>query len=455
MTDPRRALPSVGVLLQSDALQPLLEDFPRTLVADTLRGAIDAARRDPDEAPATPDAWAARVRDQLFLRERRMLAPAFNATGVILHTNLGRAPLADAAIQAIARIAAGYSTLEYDVERGTRGSRHVHCGELLRELTGAEDALVVNNCAAALVLALNTLADGRDAIVSRGELIEIGGSFRVPDIMARSGARLVEVGTTNRTHLRDYEAAMGDATGALVKIHRSNFAIGGYTADVPLDDLAALSSRTGIPLLHDFGSGLLLPLDELGLHGEPTARVAAATGATIVMSGDKLLGGPQAGIILGARALIARIRENPLTRALRVDKLTIAALQATLLLYRDPVQALSTIPILAMLSTPLAVIRQRAERVASALVVAGIPAAVADSEASIGGGAFPTARIPSSAVEVSGDAVALESAARGASTPIIGRIADDRFLLDVRTIPSRDEAAFASTLVRALAPRGP
>ena len=455
MSDPRRALPSVGVLLQSDALRPLLQDFPRTLVADTLRGALEAARRHPANAPETPDAWAARVRDELSVRERRMLGPVVNATGVILHTNLGRAPLAEAAIEAITRVAAGYASLEYDVERGTRGSRHVHCGELLRELTGAEDAIVVNNCAAALVLALNTLADGREAIVSRGELIEIGGSFRIPDIMAKSGARLFEVGTTNRTHLTDYAAAIGDATGALVKVHRSNFAIGGYTADVPLSELAALAARTKLHLIHDFGSGLMLPLDEFGLHGEPTARDVAGTAATIVMSGDKLLGGPQAGIILGPRAVIARIRENPLTRALRVDKLTIAALQATLLLYRDPVQAIGAIPVLAMLSAPLSAVRRRAERVAAALREAAVPATVIDSEASIGGGAFPTARIPSCAVAIDGDAIRLEASARAASTPIVGRIADGRFLLDLRTVLPRDEHAFAPTLIRALARANP
>ena len=451
MSDPRRALPSVGVLLQSDALRPLLRDFPRTLVADTLRGALEAARRDPAEAPETPDDWAARVRDELSVRERRMLGPVFNATGVILHTNLGRAPLPEAAIEAITRIAAGYASLEYDVERGTRGSRHVHCADLLRELTGADDALVVNNCAAALVLALNTIAEGRDAIVSRGELIEIGGSFRIPDIMGKSGARLVEVGTTNRTHLADYEAAIGEATGAIVKVHRSNFAIGGYTAEVPLTELATLATRAGVPLVHDFGSGLMLSLDEFGLYGEPTARAAAATGATVVMSGDKLLGGPQAGIILGQRGVIARIRDNPLTRALRVDKLTIAALQATLLLYRDPVQAVGAIPVLAMLSAPIPAVRSRADRLAAALREADIPAAVIDSEASIGGGAFPTARIPSCSVAIEGDAARLEAAARAATTPIVGRIADGRFLLDMRTVLPRDEHAFAPTLIRALA----
>ena len=453
MSDPRRALPSVGVLLESEALRPLLDGFPRSLVTETLRGAIDAARRQSDDPPDSPAAWAERVRADLARRERRLLGPAFNATGVILHTNLGRAPLADAAIAAITRVAAGYATLEYDVERGARGSRHVHCAGLLRELTGAEDALVVNNCAAALVLALNTLADGQDAIVSRGELIEIGGSFRVPAIMAKSGAMLVEVGTTNRTHLADYAAAIGPTTGAMVKVHRSNFAIDGYTADVSLEELSGLATRSGVPLLHDFGSGLMLPLDDYGLRGEPTASMAARTGATIVMSGDKLLGGPQAGIILGRRDVIARIRDNPLTRALRVDKLTLAALQATLALYRDPSVAVKEIPVLAMIAMPIGAVRERAGRIRAGLESSGIHAEVIDSEASVGGGAFPTARIPSCAVAIDGDAVALESAARAAAMPIIGRIAEGRFLLDARTILPRDESELLSTLLRALTSR--
>jgi L-seryl-tRNA(Ser) seleniumtransferase len=370
----------------------------------------------------------------------------FNGTGVILHTNLGRAPLADAAIQAIARIASGYATLEYDIEEGARGSRHVHCADLLRELTGAEDALVVNNCAAALVLALDTLADGRGAIVSRGELIEIGGSFRIPAIMEKSGARLVEVGTTNRTHLADYERAIGPDTGAVVKVHRSNFVIDGYTADVPLDILASLCARTGVPLIHDFGSGLMQPLDEYGLHGEPTARDAVATGATVVMSGDKLLGGPQAGIVLGSRSIVSRMKDNPLTRALRVDKLTIAALQATLALYREPDRAVLGIPVLATIAAPIALLRSRAGRVVDALAANGVEATVVESEASVGGGAFPAARIPSCAVSITGDAVRLEAAARAAATPVIGRVADGRFLIDMRTILPREEDAFIATL---------
>ena len=450
MTDPRRTLPSVGVLLESDAIRPLLEGYPRTLVADTLRDAIEAARREPAGAPHTPAEWAAAVREGLTLQDRRLLQPVFNATGVVLHTNLGRAPLADVAVDAISRVASGYATLEYDLERGERGSRHVHCRELLRELTGADDALVVNNCAAALVLALNTVADGRDAIVSRGELIEIGGSFRVPAIMEKSGARLADIGTTNRTHLADYERAIDERTGAIVKVHRSNFTIEGYTAEVELDRLAELAARAGVPLLHDFGSGLMLSLEAHGLHGEPTAREVAASGAIVVMSGDKLLGGPQAGIILGPHELIARMLANPLTRALRVDKLTIAALQATLALYRVPSTALREIPILAMLTTPPAEIRARAERAAEALAARGLTTDVVESDASVGGGAFPAARIPSWAVRFGGDARRLEASARAGRKPVIGRIRENAYQLDLRTILPRDDAAFIDALTASL-----
>ena len=453
MNDPRRLLPSVGVLLASEAMQPLLEQYPRSLVVEAVRGALDSARAAPERAPATPREWASIVHADLTLQERRQLQPVFNATGVVLHTNLGRAPLADVALEAIARVASGYATLEYDVGRGERGSRHVHCRELLCELTGGEDALVVNNCAAALVLALDTLAHGRDAIVSRGELIEIGGSFRVPAIMEKSGARLVEVGTTNRTHLADYERAIGNETGAIVKVHRSNFTIEGYTADVPLDRLAGVAQRAGVPLVHDFGSGLMLALEEFGLRGEPTARDVVGTGATVVMSGDKLLGGPQAGIILGPRATVARMLANPLTRALRVDKLTIAALQATLALYRDSARALREIPVLAMLTAPGSEVRSRAERVAADLAARGVAAEVVESDASVGGGAFPAARIDSWAVCIAGSATEVERSLRGARMPIIGRISEGRLLLDLRTVSPRDDGALVAMAVEALAPR--
>ncbi|HXT18377.1 MAG TPA: L-seryl-tRNA(Sec) selenium transferase [Gemmatimonadaceae bacterium] len=440
MTDARRALPSVNALLDSRAVRPLLERAPRSLVVDAIRDALDAARQTPASAPADEGEWARAVSSRLDRATRPSLQQVINATGVVLHTNLGRAPLAAVAIDAIARIAGGFTNLEYDLERGSRGSRYVHCAALLRELTGAEDALVVNNCAAALVLVLNTVADGRDAILSRGELVEIGGSFRVPDIMQKSGATLVEVGTTNRTHLDDYRRAIGSATGALVKVHRSNFALTGFVAEASSRELGTLAAEHKLPLIHDLGSGLMLRLDEFGLSGEPTARDALAAGASVVtMSGDKLLGGPQAGLILGSREIIERVRRNPLTRSYRVDKLTLAALEATLSLYRDPARALREIPALAQLTCSVADLRERADRMLHQLGSARV--SITDSEASVGGGAFPDARIPSVALAIDGAATAIEQALRGGEPPIVGRVNDDRVLLDLRAVfPAQDEA---------------
>jgi L-seryl-tRNA(Ser) seleniumtransferase len=451
MSDPRRELPSVSTLLESPAVGRLMARAPRAVVVDAVRDAVAQARRDPQAAPRGEDEWAVAIGDALAARSRPSLRPVFNATGVVLHTNLGRAPLARAAIEAIAATAGGYSNLEYDVERGARGSRYTHCVSLLMELTGAEDAIVVNNCASALVLALNTVAEGRATIVSRGELIEIGGSFRVPDIMAKSGARLVEVGTTNRTYATDYAAALTDRSGAIVKVHRSNFAVAGFVAAATLEELVALARPRSVPVIHDFGSGLMLDLAPFGLTGEPTAGDAVRAGVDLLaMSGDKLLGGPQAGVILGRAGAVARLRKNPLLRALRVDKLTIAALEATLALYRDPELAVRLIPALAMLTAPEAAVRTRAADLTAALRSAGIGADVVESVASVGGGAFPTARIASAAVRLAGDAVTIEERLRAATPPVVARVADDHVLLDMRSVPVRDDAGFRGTVVTAL-----
>jgi len=452
MNDPRRALPSVHILLEQEGVRALMERAPRAVVAGAVRAAVSAARAEPTLAPATEAAWAADIADRLAAYERPTLQPVLNATGVVLHTNLGRAPLASAAIGAIAEVARGFSSLEYDLAAGTRGSRHAHCASLLCELTGAEDAMVVNNCAAALVLALNTVADGRDAIVSRGELVEIGGSFRVPDIMAKSGAHLVEVGTTNRTHAADYQAACSPQTGAIVRVHRSNFTVEGFVADVPARELAAVAAAAGVPLLHDFGSGLMLDLAPWGLSGEPTARDAVADGASlVVMSGDKLLGGPQAGIILGTHALVDALRRNPLARALRVDKLTLAALHATLRLYREPARAVREIPALAMLVAPVAGLRARAAVLAARLAAIGRPVRIVDTEATVGGGAFPSARIASCALAIDGNAPALDQALRDGALPVVGRIADRTLLLDLRAIAPAEDDRLAAALHEALA----
>lgn len=454
MTDARRRLPAVGALLELDAVRSLIAQAPRNLVASAVRRAVDAARRlDDDARPGTDEEWASLIAAEVDRALTRSLRPVVNATGVVLHTNLGRAPLAEAALAAIADVAAGYSNLEYDLERGARGSRHRHAIALLRELTGAADAMVVNNCAAALVLALNTLADGREAIVSRGELIEIGGSFRVPEIMARSGARIVEVGTTNRTHPSDYRAAIGPATAAIVSVHRSNFVQEGFVASVGVADLAPLAREAGIALVHDFGSGLMLDLAPWGLAGEPAARDAVRAGSSVVlMSGDKLLGGPQAGIALGNPATIAAMRANPLARALRVDKLTLAALEATLELYRDSALAVREIPVLTMLTAPSERIRARAAALAASLQTAKIAAEVAETEATVGGGAFPSARIPSFAVRLTGLAAeTADTRLRRARFPVIGRAADGRLLLDLRSVPERYDDALRAAIPEALA----
>ena len=461
MTDTRRALPSVGTILERAGMRALATHLPRDLVAEAVRTIIAAARKG-TPLPRTDTEWETAVRAHVGARTRPSLRSAINATGVILHTNLGRAPLAPAAIEAIAEVARAASTLEYDVATGARGSRHVHCAGLLAELTGAEDAMVVNNCAAALVLALQAFAGGRETIVSRGELVEIGGSFRVPDIMTTSGTVLVEVGTTNRTHANDYRRALTPRTGAIVKVHRSNFVQQGFVAEASVADLAPIAAEAGVPLLHDFGSGLLMDLARFGLTGEPTARDAVAEGATVVMmSGDKLLGGPQCGILLGTRAAIARLRQHPLARALRVDKLTLAALEATLALYRDPARARREIPALAMLSAEREWVRARAQVIVTALQAppekGGVPLApersmaVAPSEATVGGGAFPTARIPSFAIRLGGDTAALERRLREGAVPVIGRIEDDHLWLDLRSVDASDDAALTALLRTALA----
>ena len=451
MTDGRRALPSVSSLLEFEPIRSLLDGASRTVVVDAVRRTIDAARTAPAHAPATEDQWADAVRAAVERASRPSLRRVLNGTGVVLHTNLGRAPLARSAIDAVTRVAAGFTNLEYDVDRGERGSRYVHCAGLLRELTGAEDALVVNNGAAALVLVLNTLANGRNAVVSRGELVEIGGSFRIPEIMERSGVRLTEVGTTNRTRIDDYRHAVDAETGIIVKVHRSNFALSGYVAEASASELGALAVERAIPLLHDLGSGLLLSLDAFGLSGEPTAReavAAAGPNGLITMSGDKLLGGPQAGLILGSSAMIDRIRKNPLTRSYRVDKLTLAALEATLVLYRNPARALAEIPALAQLSAPVSALYERARAIQADVGAQHV--AIVDSEASVGGGAFPTARIPSVALALSGDAVTLERRLRAGDPPLVARIANDRLTIDLRAIAPDEDTLVAGAVRRAV-----
>ena len=453
--DARRRIPSVDRLLASDAFVRLLAALPRELVVDALRRELDAARTqlagDVEEAPQLDTArLAERVAEAVRRLQAGSLAPVLNATGVVLHTNLGRAPLARSAIDAIERIARGYSSLEYDLESGVRGSRYVHARELLVSLTGADDALVVNNNAAALVLALNTLARGRDAIISRGELVEIGGAFRVPEIMARSGARLREVGSTNRTHPGDYRAALSERTGVLLKVHPSNFTVAGYTAAVDVAELASLAREHRVPLLHDIGSGLLLEPATLGLEGEPWAPGSLRAGADVVtFSGDKLLGGPQCGILLGRHALLERMRRNPLCRALRVDKLTLAALEATLRLYLEPDRARAEIPVLAMLALPVAQLGARAEALAERCRAAAVRARTEDGFSAVGGGASPGTQLATRLVVIDGDAQRCQRRLRDGDPPVIARIVDERLVIDLRTVPPYADDIVATAVLRA------
>lgn len=452
MTDIRSKLPSVSKLLESDFVCELMKDSPRTVVTDAVRGAVDAVRKNPEITPDNNTEWEKLILDILNKLTTNSLRPIINATGVIVHTNLGRAPLASVAIDAIRDVAAGYSNLEYNLSTGTRGSRHDHCSTLLCKLTGAEDALVVNNCAAALVLALNTFAENREVIISRGELVEIGGSFRVPDIMERSNAKLMEVGTTNRTHLKDYEASVTNNTGAIVSVHRSNFVQKGFVSTVNPSELVPLAEKNNIPLIHDFGSGLMIDLSKWGLYGEPTALDAVKDNASVVlMSGDKLLGGPQSGIILGKKEYVKRMRENQLARALRVDKLTLSALEATLKLYYDTEIAIHEIPILRMITTPQEVIRNRAERMVAKLMRFGYDVCVLESESTIGGGAFPDSKIPSFAVGIrSSDPNELDHNLRHTKIPVVGRILNDVYQLDLRSVPENYDSLIINSLIEVL-----
>jgi len=449
VTDPRRRLPAVDVLLAEPAIAALAAAHPRSLLVRAVRETLDVARANGGEPPA--EGWAAAVHERVARAAAPSLAPVINATGVVLHTNLGRAPLARAAIDAMARVAAGYSALEYDLGRGARGSRHAHCRDLLVELTGAADALVVNNAAAALLLALSALARDGEAIVSRGELIEIGGSFRIPDILARSGARLVEVGTTNRTHLRDYAGAVTHQTRVLLKVHRSNFQVTGFTADAPAAELAQLARASGAASLYDLGSGLLLDLSPWGLAGEPTVHEALASQVDLVAcSGDKLLGGPQAGILLGSEAAIQACHKDPLARAVRSDKFTLAALEATLALYRDPEAARREIPVLRMLTEDVESIRRRGEALTKDV---GKKAKLIDGESEVGGGSFPGAKLKTVLVQLTADRLTADGLAgrlREAELPIIARIHDGHVVLDPRTILPEQTATVARAVRAAL-----
>lgn len=454
-----RRLPKMDVLLDMALQDVRFAREPRPLVSDALRACLEALRKEilaGMQADTEMEAILSRAAGLLAAAETLNQRPIVNATGVILHTNLGRSLLAAEAAEAASQVAAAYSTLEFDRSTGKRGDRYLHVEGLLKELLGVESALVVNNNAAAVLLALTTLARGKEVIVSRGELVEIGGAFRVPEVMEQSGCILREVGATNKTHLRDYIHAINENTAALLKVHTSNYRIVGFTAEVELQELAALGKENKLPVLHDLGSGAMLPLDVYGVQNEPTVQQSVAAGADIVcFSGDKLLGGPQAGIIIGKAAYVDKMKKHPLLRALRVDKMTLAALEATLRLYRHPEVARQRIPLYRMLEQPVANLAERCIRLIGLLQ--GIPCLSADmveTESQFGGGSVPNETVPSRAVRLLCPDVPAEELSRRllqCEAPVAARIHKDHILLDMRTVAAEEVDTLACSIRAALA----
>ncbi len=449
---PYRALPSVDRLAADPLLRPLRDDAPPYVVAQLAREVLAEARQAIAQGRPAPSreqlAEAVLHRAQAILRPT--LRPVINATGVIVHTNLGRVPLSEEAIAAMAAVSRGYSNLEFDLDWGERGSRYLHLEGLLCRLTGAEAALAVNNNASAVLLALTATCQGREVVISRGQAVEIGGGFRIPDILRQSGARLVEVGTTNRTYLHDYEAAIGPETAALLRVHASNFRIVGFTHSVPLREMAELAHARGLIVIDDLGSGCLLETAQFGLAHEPMPQESLRDGADLVcFSGDKLLGGPQAGIVVGRRDLVERLRRHPLARAVRLDKASIAALQATLLHYLRG-EALAKVPVWRMIAMPLREVERRARRWARAV---GASAQVRPSRSMVGGGSLPGEGVPTRVLAVPGEGAWLVEVARRlrlGEPPVVGRIEADALLLDPRTVDPRDDAKVVAALRAAL-----
>ncbi len=441
-------LPGVDHILELLQKDPYFMDLPKTVVVRTIRTVIDELRRailkteTPfDENRLSETRILAAVKEMVSDETAPNLTRIINATGIVVHTNLGRSCLSPEAIEHMTIIAGCYSNLEFDLQKGRRGSRYVAVEDILCNLCDAEAAMVVNNNAGAVLLCLDTVAHGKEVIVSRGELVEIGGSFRIPDVMAKSGGILKEVGTTNRTHLRDYEAAVGTDTALMLKVHRSNYSIVGFTAEVTLKDLVALGRKHDIPVMEDLGSGTLVDFSKYGLQKEPTVQESVRTGADIItFSGDKLLGGPQAGIIVGKREILEKIKKNPLTRALRIDKLTLAALESTLRHYWDENKALHQIPTLRMLTLPVSALEKRAKKLMRLLKNLDDPRfhpCLMDCVSRSGGGALPMLDLPSQCIGTTVEnmsANTIEKWMRSNRPPIIGRIENDIFLMDVRTL---------------------
>jgi len=464
MTTPRdqlRAIPAVEILLRNPGLDSIRNSFSHMALVRLVRRVLADVRGEVLEGRLTEAPAEAELTDRVVAEAGRLLAPGplpmINATGVILHTNLGRAPLSLAALEAVAQAAAGYSNLEYDLVRGVRGSRQSHVEGLLAFLSGAEAALAVNNNAAAVLLALNSLADGKEVLVSRGELVEIGGSFRIPDIMKKSGARLVEVGTTNKTHRSDFEKAIGPDTALILKVHTSNYRIEGFTADVPLAEMGEIGAAHGLPVMVDVGSGALVDVSTRGVEKEPLVSECLAQGADLVtFSGDKLLGGPQAGLVVGRSDLVRRLKDNPLARCVRLDKLSLAALAATLRSFLDPENAWHDIPVLAMLARTEDELQASAELLAAELVAGSsgrLTAEVVVAQAAVGGGALPLAGLATRAVAVQVTGLTpdrLERRLRQGVPPILVRIQNDRVLFDLRTISPAERAALPDLVSRAI-----
>lgn len=458
-----RNLPSIDQLLRRESLQPLIDSAGRDTVRDRLREVLEEVRQELagsngktdslQDAAALAEEIEQRLATQFARRRQIQTQRVINATGVILHTNLGRAPLGSSAIAAIEEVARDYSNLEYDLAAGARGKRGTGLEASLRELLHCEAAAVVNNCAAAVLITLNTLAEGGEVIVSRGELIEIGGSFRIPDVITKSGARIREVGTTNRTRLADYENAINENTKVILRAHPSNYRIVGFTEKPALEDLAQLAHERGLPLFEDLGSGCLIDLNPLGIHDEPTVAQAIKAGTSVVaFSGDKLLGGPQAGIILGEAGLIKRIKANPLMRALRVDKLTFAALEATVASYLAG-RATEEIPIQAALHATKETITHRARAFVSRAENLGetLTLKLIDGASVIGGGSAPETQLPTTLISLTSSqltASELEKKLRLNSPPIITRIVEDKLVIDLRTVSSQSEAEILDALMR-------
>ena len=450
-----RAIPKVDELLRRPELSAL--EMPASTLREAVRAELSALREAvlSGEMKELPDAGeiCANIRARAEEAELPSLRGVINATGVVLHTNLGRACLSERAVRAVEDVARGYSTLEYDVANGCRGSRHSHVEDLLCRLTGAESAMVVNNNAAAVLLILSEIGCG-EVVASRGELVEIGGSFRIPEIMMQCGCTLREVGATNKTHLHDYERAIGEQTRALLKVHTSNYRIVGFSEAVPLEDMVALGKKYALPVIQDIGSGSLVDLEQFGIHDEPTVQKSIRAGVDVVsFSGDKLLGGPQAGIIIGKKEYIDRFKSHPLARAMRVDKMTLAALRATLHTYLDPAEAVREIPTLSMLAADADVLHAKAALLQKVLADAGVSSELVEADDQVGGGSVPTQLLATWAVAVdTGEKSvdAFERAMRCRVRPIIGRISKEQYLLDARTLWQEDFEEIARAAREAL-----